>query len=119
MSWSRRWLATCGGCRGIAIPGMRIRVWAYCCGGVFADGAALLPGVSEVAEPLRGLPVLFHLLWCGDLLAHLRVASLVHQALHSIAHGLHWSGGDAGTRPAPAGITIAPGSATWNLPMIR
>lgn len=29
---------------------------------VFADGAALLAGVSEVADPLRGLPVLFHLL---------------------------------------------------------
>ena len=34
---------------------------------VFDSGGALLAGVSQVADPLRGLPVLFHLLWCGDL----------------------------------------------------
>ena len=40
---------------------------------VFADGAALLAGVSEVADPLRGLPVLFHLLWRGDLVTDMGV----------------------------------------------
>jgi hypothetical protein len=40
---------------------------------VFADGGALLAGVSQVADPLRGLPVLFHLLWRGGLIADLSV----------------------------------------------
>lgn len=40
---------------------------------VFAGGAGLLAGVSEVAEPLRGLPVLFHLLWRGDLVTEMSV----------------------------------------------
>jgi hypothetical protein len=31
----------------------------------FAGGAPLLAGVSQVADPIRGLPVLFHLLWRG------------------------------------------------------
>ena len=34
---------------------------------VFAGGGALLAGVSQIADPLRGLPALFHLLWRGDL----------------------------------------------------
>lgn len=40
---------------------------------VFAGGGALLAGVSQVADPLRGLPVLFHLLWRGDLVTDLSV----------------------------------------------
>jgi hypothetical protein len=40
---------------------------------VFAGGAPLLAGVSQVADPIRGLPVLFHLLWRGDLVADLAV----------------------------------------------
>jgi len=40
---------------------------------VFGDGAALLAGVSQAADPLRGLPVLFHLLWRGDLVTDLSV----------------------------------------------
>ena len=40
---------------------------------VFACGGALLAGVSQVADPLRGLPVLFHLLWRGDLVADMGV----------------------------------------------
>lgn len=32
---------------------------------VFAEGAGLLDGVSHVADPIRGLPVLFDLLWDG------------------------------------------------------
>lgn len=39
----------------------------------FAAGAGLLEGVSRVADPIRGLPVLFHLLWMGDLTADLRI----------------------------------------------
>jgi hypothetical protein len=39
----------------------------------FAAGAGLLEGVSGVADPIRGLPVLFHLLWRGDLAADLAV----------------------------------------------
>ena len=40
---------------------------------VFAGGGALLAGVSQVADPLGVLPVLFHLLWRGDLVADLSV----------------------------------------------
>ena len=40
---------------------------------MFAGGAALVAGVSEVADPLRGLPVLFHLLWRGDLVTDMGV----------------------------------------------
>jgi hypothetical protein len=39
----------------------------------FAAGAGLLDGVSQVADPIRGLPVLFHLLWRGVLAADLRI----------------------------------------------
>ena len=39
----------------------------------FAEGAGLLDGVSQVADPIRGLPALFHLLWRGDLAADLRI----------------------------------------------
>jgi hypothetical protein len=39
----------------------------------FAAGAGLLDGVCGVADPIRGLPALFHLLWRGDLAADLRV----------------------------------------------
>jgi len=39
----------------------------------FAGGAPLLAGVSQAADPLRGLPVLFHLLWRGELAAGLGV----------------------------------------------
>lgn len=38
---------------------------------VFAGGAELLDGVSGAADPIRGLPLLFHLLWRGDLTADL------------------------------------------------
>lgn len=41
---------------------------------VFAGGAGLMAGVSAVADPLRGLPVLFHLLWRGDLVTDLSAA---------------------------------------------
>lgn len=41
---------------------------------VFAGGTGLLAGVSAVADPLRGLPVLFHLLWRGDLVTDLSAA---------------------------------------------
>jgi hypothetical protein len=40
---------------------------------VFAAGAGLLDGVSQVADPIQGLPVLFHLLWRGDLAADLQI----------------------------------------------
>ena len=40
---------------------------------VFAGGVPLLAGVSQAADPIRGLPVLFHLLWRGDLVADLAV----------------------------------------------
>jgi hypothetical protein len=40
---------------------------------VFGSGGALLAGVSQVADPLRGLPVLFHLLWRGDLVTDMSV----------------------------------------------
>jgi hypothetical protein len=40
---------------------------------VFAGGGALLAGVSQVADPLQGLPVLFHLLWRGDLVTDMSV----------------------------------------------
>jgi hypothetical protein len=40
---------------------------------VFAGGAGLLDGVSQVADPIWGLPVLFHLLWRGDLVVDLSV----------------------------------------------
>jgi hypothetical protein len=39
----------------------------------FGAGAGLLEGVSRVADPIRGLPVLFHLLWTGGLTADLRM----------------------------------------------
>jgi hypothetical protein len=39
----------------------------------FSAGAGLLDGVSQVADPIRGLPVLFHLLWRGDLATDLRI----------------------------------------------
>jgi hypothetical protein len=39
----------------------------------FVGGAPLLAGVSQVADPIRGLPVLFHLLWRGELAADLVV----------------------------------------------
>jgi hypothetical protein len=40
---------------------------------VFAGSGALLSGVSQVADPLRALPVLFHLLWRGDLITDMSV----------------------------------------------
>lgn len=40
---------------------------------VFARGGALLAGVSAVADPIGGLPVLFHLLWRGNLVTDLSV----------------------------------------------
>jgi hypothetical protein len=42
-----------------------------------------------------------------------RLYMLFNQTLHSIARGLRWSHGDAGTGPAPAGTTTAPGYAAW------
>jgi TnsA-like endonuclease N terminal len=39
----------------------------------FTEGAGLLGGVSQAADPIRGLPILFHLLWRGDLAADLRI----------------------------------------------
>jgi hypothetical protein len=39
----------------------------------FAAGAGLQDGLSRVADPIRGLPTLFHLLWTGDLTADLRI----------------------------------------------
>lgn len=40
---------------------------------VFAAGERLLPGAERAGDPIGVLPVLFHLMWRGDLLADLSV----------------------------------------------
>ena len=72
-SWSRCWQPTSGGCRGYRHPRHGDPDLGPLLRRVFAGGAALVAGVSEVADPLRGLPVLFHLLWRGDLVTDMGV----------------------------------------------
>jgi hypothetical protein len=40
---------------------------------VFAAGEQLLPGAERAGDPIGILPVLFHLMWRGELLADLSV----------------------------------------------
>ena len=45
---------------------------------VFAVGSGLMAGAEAVGDPIAVLPVLFHLLWCGQLSVDLTVA--LHEA---------------------------------------
>jgi len=48
---------------------------------IFAQPMALLEGVGVVGDPVVVLPVRFHLVWCGRLLADLTAAPLGPQSL--------------------------------------
>lgn len=48
---------------------------------VFATPTPLIAGAEAVGDPIAVLPVLFHLLWCHELLADLTVALTEHTVL--------------------------------------
>lgn len=56
----------------------RYRVERWLCGlaDAFAEPRALIVGAQAVGDPIAVLPVLYHLLWCGDLVADLGRAPL-------------------------------------------
>jgi len=54
----------------------------------FARPAALMDGVAMVGDPLGVLPVLFHLLWRGELATDLRSAPLDGGSVVRVAGGV-------------------------------
>jgi hypothetical protein len=62
-----RWLA------GYRHPRHRVPAVAGVLRQVFAGGAPLMSGAGTAGDPIAVLPVLFHLLWAGELTANLEV----------------------------------------------
>lgn len=67
-----RWLA------GYRHPRYRVPGAAAALREIFIDTAPLMAGAEEAGDPIAVLPVLFHLLWCGDLTAGLGI--VLHDA---------------------------------------
>ncbi|GAA0506361.1 hypothetical protein Ade02nite_95200 [Paractinoplanes deccanensis] len=67
-----RWLA---GCRH---PRYRLPEQVSALREVFAEPAPLMDGAADAGDPIAVLPVLFHLLWCGELSCDLGVR--MHEA---------------------------------------
>jgi hypothetical protein len=51
---------------------------------VFAEPAGLMEGARAVGDPIAVLPVLFHLMWSGVLVADLACASLTGESLVAV-----------------------------------
>ncbi len=49
---------------------------------VFAAPTGLIAGAGAAGDPIATLPVLFHLLWCGELAADLSVPLGQHTLVH-------------------------------------
>jgi hypothetical protein len=62
-----RWLA------GYRHPRYRLSEVVAALREVFAEPTPLMDGADAVGDPIAVLPVLFHLLWCGELTCDLRV----------------------------------------------
>ncbi|MEV8310726.1 TnsA-like heteromeric transposase endonuclease subunit [Streptomyces flavidovirens] len=78
-----RWLS------GYRHPRVRREPVAECLRAVFAQSQGLLAGVRAVGDPIAALPVLFHLLWRGELAVdlageRLSAATVVHPALVAV-----------------------------------
>jgi len=67
-----RWLA------GYRHPRYRLPAVGAALREVFAEPAPLMDGAGAAGEPIAVLPVLFHLLWCGELACDLGVR--LHEA---------------------------------------
>jgi hypothetical protein len=67
-----RWLA------GYRHPRYRVPGVSEALREVFLDTAPLMAGAEEAGDPIAVLPVLFHLLWCGELTAGL--STVLHEA---------------------------------------
>ncbi|SCG61068.1 hypothetical protein GA0070560_115128 [Micromonospora halophytica] len=72
LSTNVRWLA------GYRHPRYRVPGVVAALREVFVDTAPLIAGAEEAGDPIVVLPVLFHLLWCGDLTAGL--GTVLHDA---------------------------------------
>ena len=67
-----RWLA------GYRHPRYRVPGVSEALREAFLDTAPLMAGAEETGDPIAVLPVLFHLLWCGELTAGL--STVLHEA---------------------------------------
>ncbi|MEE6259096.1 TnsA-like heteromeric transposase endonuclease subunit [Plantactinospora sonchi] len=72
LSTNVRWLA------GYRHPRYRVPGIVAALREVFVNTAPLMAGAEEAGDPIVVLPVLFHLLWCGDLTAGL--GTVLHDA---------------------------------------
>ena len=69
-------------------------------GEVFADPAPLLGGAAAAGDPIAVLPVLFGMLWRGELAADLEHGLLGPATLVHARGGCAGSGGQRGCGPA-------------------